>query len=497
MSRNCTAVEQRCERAGRSSLRIGINALALSPLAPHLFATGGGDPFARLYDLRMLRGEKAACQAGSSSSRARPAWVSCFAPHHLCTPSALAGSGAGGFSTLGRARHLTGLTFAAGGAQLVLSYSGEASSAELPGPALPLVAGGQNGSAVTGQLQAGRPQQQHGSYGAASASPAGSEESGAARSPLQRGPASAVPAEETVPIINSALAGRVGCIVDSNKSPAGTTERAAGDRGYIRCFDGHKNIMTMKEVAWMGGSSCGPSYVISGSDDGHVFVWDYGTGDIMRVLGSSSDHLIPSCLAVHPCEPMLATCGNGTVVKMWGPGGSVGCGRSSAPGELDDGSDDEAVPGAASSELSSEDVQLLVQANRADLRRRQAEAVVRGRPTVSPGWATFAAAIRERSNDVAAAVLGAARAEVAAASVGPRVGPHDRQADDGRAARGRQTVRLETALGRERRRSGSPEDTIPAFGSNSPFRARLPRGPGEEDDGGIEGGGGGRACSLM
>lgn len=49
-------VEQRCERAGRSSLRISINSLAVSPLAPHTFVTGGSDPFARLYDMRMLRG---------------------------------------------------------------------------------------------------------------------------------------------------------------------------------------------------------------------------------------------------------------------------------------------------------------------------------------------------------------------------------------------------------------------------------------------------------
>jgi hypothetical protein len=57
-------VEQCCERAGRSSLRISIDALAVSPAAPHLFVTGGGDPIARLYDMRMLPG------CGSSGSGA-------------------------------------------------------------------------------------------------------------------------------------------------------------------------------------------------------------------------------------------------------------------------------------------------------------------------------------------------------------------------------------------------------------------------------------------
>jgi hypothetical protein len=35
--------------------RVPIASLAVHPLAPHVFATAGGDPLARLYDLRMLR----------------------------------------------------------------------------------------------------------------------------------------------------------------------------------------------------------------------------------------------------------------------------------------------------------------------------------------------------------------------------------------------------------------------------------------------------------
>ncbi|GFR44066.1 hypothetical protein Agub_g5161, partial [Astrephomene gubernaculifera] len=339
-------------------------------------------------------------------------------------------------------------------------------------------------------------------------------------------------------IAASPPAKRIGAIVTRGESASGVASDAAGtgevesaegrdaDGGYVRCFDGHKNIMTIKEVAWMGGSGFGPSYVASGSDEGHVFIWEYDTGAIVRMLPAAQEHLIPTCLAVHPFEPMLATCGNGTVVKMWAPGGG-------GPVAAATGAATAATAAAAAARqepepLDSERMAALVAANRADLQRRQAEAAAaaagqraaagRGLRPVGTGWATFAAAIRERSNDLATAALAAAAANTpiraaAAAAVAsaqggattangsreddanglpdsdaaadPRVRPQRNQqqqqqqrqqatageapeggngdADDG-GLPSRRVLRLNTALERQRRRSGTPEETFPAFG---------------------------------
>lgn len=61
----------------------------------------------------------------TQSDASRPAWVSCYAPRHLTRPGLLSSNS--GFSSLGRVRHITGVTFAgAAGGQLLLSYSGDA-----------------------------------------------------------------------------------------------------------------------------------------------------------------------------------------------------------------------------------------------------------------------------------------------------------------------------------------------------------------------------------
>lgn len=58
-------------------------------------------------------------------------------------------------------------------------------------------------------------------------------------------------------------------------------------------------------------------YVVSGSDDGHIFVWDRGTGELANLLRSSDSGV--SCVAPHPHLPMLASCGHDPIVRLWSP----------------------------------------------------------------------------------------------------------------------------------------------------------------------------------
>ncbi|GIM03740.1 hypothetical protein Vretimale_8405 [Volvox reticuliferus] len=170
---------------------------------------------------------------------------------------------------------------------------------------------------------------------------------------------------------------------DGSGGGGGGSDDGAGD--FLRCFDGHKNVMTIKEVAFFGGSGYGPSYVVSGSDDGHVFMWDYDTAEIVRML-PVQEHAIPNFLAVHPSESLIAASGHGGLVKVWAPGAAKGC---ASRGEAEE-------DGVRQEDVRGERLRALVAANRADLRRRQADAEAEmaaaggGRPPVT-GWATFAA----------------------------------------------------------------------------------------------------------
>jgi WD40 repeat protein len=67
-------------------------------------------------------------------------------------------------------------------------------------------------------------------------------------------------------------------------------------------------------VALMGSRS---QYVVSGSDEGHIFVWERGTGALVNLLRSSDAGV--SCVAPHPHLPMLASCGHDPVVRLWSP----------------------------------------------------------------------------------------------------------------------------------------------------------------------------------
>ena len=58
-------------------------------------------------------------------------------------------------------------------------------------------------------------------------------------------------------------------------------------------------------------------FVVSGSDDGRVFIWDQHTTRLVNML-TSDDHNI-QCVAPHPSMPVLTSAGSEPVVKLWSP----------------------------------------------------------------------------------------------------------------------------------------------------------------------------------
>lgn len=66
---------------------------------------------------------------------------------------------------------------------------------------------------------------------------------------------------------------------------------AGGDDTYLRCFSGHTNGLSIKECAWLGPSS---GHVVSGSDEGDLWLWDACTAELLAVLPASQDAIINS-----------------------------------------------------------------------------------------------------------------------------------------------------------------------------------------------------------
>lgn len=61
----------------------------------------------------------------------------------------------------------------------------------------------------------------------------------------------------------------------------------------------------------------GNDFVMSGSDCGHVFVWERDTARLCMLL--EADQHVVNCLQPHPYLPMLATSGIDYDVKLWAP----------------------------------------------------------------------------------------------------------------------------------------------------------------------------------
>ncbi|XP_046668693.1 DDB1- and CUL4-associated factor 6-like isoform X2 [Homalodisca vitripennis] len=78
-------------------------------------------------------------------------------------------------------------------------------------------------------------------------------------------------------------------------------------------YTGHRNARTMiKEATFWG-----EEFVLSGSDCGHVFIWERETARLVMLL--QADHHVVNCLQPHPFLPVLATSGIDYDIKLWAP----------------------------------------------------------------------------------------------------------------------------------------------------------------------------------
>ena len=73
----------------------------------------------------------------------------------------------------------------------------------------------------------------------------------------------------------------------------------------LSCHPGHRNSQTVKGVSFLGEDD---KFVMSGSDDGHIYIWSSNDG-ILRQWLKGDKHVV-NCLEPHPCQPLsFATSG--------------------------------------------------------------------------------------------------------------------------------------------------------------------------------------------
>ena len=85
---------------------------------------------------------------------------------------------------------------------------------------------------------------------------------------------------------------------------------------HTKVYKGHCNSRTVKDVNYYG---LDDEYVVSGSDDGHFFIWDRKTTRILNIL--EGDGEVVNVVQGHPYEPMIACSGIDSTVKIFGSGG--------------------------------------------------------------------------------------------------------------------------------------------------------------------------------
>lgn len=85
---------------------------------------------------------------------------------------------------------------------------------------------------------------------------------------------------------------------------------------YQRRFTGHCSIRTVKECNFFGPRS---EYVVSGSDCGHIFIWDTSSAEIVTVV--KGDASVVNSIHGHPHDGfVLASSGIESDIKIWQPG---------------------------------------------------------------------------------------------------------------------------------------------------------------------------------
>ncbi|EDW37591.1 GL18054 [Drosophila persimilis] len=83
---------------------------------------------------------------------------------------------------------------------------------------------------------------------------------------------------------------------------------------YVKmAFSGHRNSRTMVK----GACFWGDDFIMSGSDCGHIFVWNRQTGKVVKTL--LADNRVVNRVQPHPTLPYLLSSGIDYNVKVWAP----------------------------------------------------------------------------------------------------------------------------------------------------------------------------------
>uniref|UniRef100_A0A336M2H1 CSON010588 protein n=1 Tax=Culicoides sonorensis TaxID=179676 RepID=A0A336M2H1_CULSO len=86
-------------------------------------------------------------------------------------------------------------------------------------------------------------------------------------------------------------------------------------RDYKERFVGHCNTKTdIKEANFFGGDG---QYIVAGSDDGNLFIWERPTSIIAEIL--VGDKSILNCVQPHPYQCLLASSGIDHEIRLWSP----------------------------------------------------------------------------------------------------------------------------------------------------------------------------------
>ncbi|KAF2692061.1 WD40 repeat-like protein [Lentithecium fluviatile CBS 122367] len=83
---------------------------------------------------------------------------------------------------------------------------------------------------------------------------------------------------------------------------------------HTRVYTGHCNVRTVKDVNFFGQQD---EYVVSGSDCGHLFIWDSKTANLVNIL--EGDGEVVNVVQGHPYEPMMAVSGIDNSIKIFSP----------------------------------------------------------------------------------------------------------------------------------------------------------------------------------
>ncbi|KAM3419352.1 hypothetical protein BST61_g5283 [Cercospora zeina] len=84
--------------------------------------------------------------------------------------------------------------------------------------------------------------------------------------------------------------------------------------GPTRSYRGHCNLRTVKDVNYFGPND---SFVVTGSDDGNLFIFDRKTTELVNIL--EGDGEVVNVVQGHPYETMLAVSGIDSTVKIFSP----------------------------------------------------------------------------------------------------------------------------------------------------------------------------------